>query len=103
MGTGFNPLERPFDWEHVTATAQIKTGAGMLHSVTINRGDPAAGRVITIYDGVGVTANIIAIIALDTALFVIPNTLVFDCGFLAGLYVAFDGAVTLADLTVSYK
>jgi hypothetical protein len=103
MGIGFNPLDRPFDWEHVIATGQVKTGPGMLHAITINRGDPAAGRVITIYDGVGVTANIIAIIALDTALFVIPQTLIYDCGFLAGLYVAFDGDVTLADLTVSYK
>jgi hypothetical protein len=99
----FTPIERPFDWSHVTATAQIKTGPGMLHTITINRGDPAGGRFITIYDGVGVTVNIIAIIALDTALFVIPTTLHFDCGFLAGLYVAFDGAVTLADLTISYK
>ena len=99
----FTPIERPFDWEHITATTQIKTGAGVLHTITINRGDPAAGRVITIYDGVGVTANIIAIIALDTALFVIPQTLTYNCGFLTGLYAAFDGAVTLADLTISYK
>ena len=99
----FSPIERPFDWEHVTATMQVKTGPGMLHTITINRGDPAAGRFITIYDGVGVTADIIAIIALDTALFVIPTTIHFDCGFLTGLYAAFDGAVTLADLTVSYK
>ena len=99
----FSPIERPFDWTHVTATAQVKTGPGMLHTITINRGDPAAGRVVTIYDGVGVTADIIAIITLDTALFVIPTTLHFDCGFLAGLYAAFDGAVTLADLTISYK
>ena len=103
MGIGFNPLDRPFDWYHVVATAQIKTGAGMLHTITINRGDPAGGRFITIYDGVGVTADIIAIIALDTALFVIPQTLTYNCGFLTGLYVAFDGAVTLADLTISYK
>jgi len=103
MGIGFNPLDRPFDWEHITATVQIKTGNGMLHSITINRGDPAAGRVLTVYDGVGVTTDIIAIVALDTAIYVIPQTLIYDCGFLEGLYVAFDGAVTLADLTISYK
>jgi hypothetical protein len=103
MGIGFNPIDRPFDWNHTVATGQIKSGPGMLHSITINRGDPADDRVITIYDGIGVTANIIAIIALDTDLFVIPQTLVYDCGFLTGLYAAFNGAVTLADLTISYK
>ena len=103
MGIGFNPTDRPFDWTHVVATAQVKSGHGMLHSITINRGDPAAGRVLTVYDGIGVTADIISIISLDTAVFVIPQTLIYDCGFLTGLYVAFDGAVTLADLTVSYK
>ena len=103
MGIGFNPIDRPFDWSHITATVQVKSGPGMLHSITINRGDPAGGRFLTVYDGVGVTANIIANIALDTAVFVIPQTLIYDCGFLAGLYVAFDGAVTLADLTISYK
>ena len=103
MGIGFNPIDRPFDWNHVTATTQVKSGPGMLHSITINRGDPAAARFITIYDGIGVTADIIANIVLDTAVFVIPQTLIYDCGFLTGLYVAFDGAVTLADLTVSYK
>ena len=99
----FSPIDRPFDWEHVTATMQVKSGPGMLHTITINRGDPAAATFITIYDGIGVTADIIANIILDTAVFVIPQTLLFDTGFLAGLYVAFSGAVTLADLTVSYK
>lgn len=98
----FSPIERPFDWKHLTATNQVKAGPGLLHTLTINRGDPAAGAVVTAYDGIGVTANIIAIIILDTAVFVIPTTLVFDVGFLTGLYLAFS-AVTLADITVSYK
>ena len=98
----FNPVERPFDWKHLTTTNQVKTGAGMLHSIVINRGDPAGGAIATVYDGVGVTADIIAIITLDNAVFVVPTTLIFDCGFLAGLYVTLS-AVTLADLTISYK
>jgi len=103
MGIGYNPTDRPFDWAHITATVQVKSGPGMLHSITINRGDPAVARFLTVYDGVGVTTDIIANIVLDTAVFVIPQTLIYDCGFLTGLYVAFDGAVTLADLTISYK
>ena len=99
---GFNPLERPFDWRHLTGTTQVASAPGMLHTITINRGDPAAGAIATVYDGIGVTANIIAIIILDTALYAVPTTLVYDCGYLVGLYVAFS-AVTLADITVSYK
>jgi len=102
MGTGFNPLERPFDWLHVTGTGQIKTGPGMLHTITINRPDSTAGAIITVYDGVGVTANIIAIITMDKAAYVIPSTLQYDAGFLAGLYIVFSHEVT-ADITVNYK
>lgn len=98
----YSPIDRPFDWKHLTATNQVKSGPGVLHTITVNRGDPAGGAIATIYDGIGVTANIIAIIILDTAVFVVPTTLTFDCGFLAGLYITFS-AVTLADITVSYK
>jgi hypothetical protein len=98
----FNPLERPFSWKHLTATNQVSSVPGMLHIITINRGDPAAASIATVYDGIGVTANIIAIIILDTALYVIPTTLTYDVGYLAGLYITFS-AVTLADITVSYK
>jgi hypothetical protein len=98
----FNPLERAFSWKHLTATNQVSSKSGMLHTITINRGDPAAASIATVYDGIGVTADIIAIIILDTALYTVPTTLVFDCGYLTGLYITFS-AVTLADITVSYK
>jgi len=99
----FSPIERPFDWKHLTATNQVKSGPGMLHTITLNRGDVTAGATVTVYDGVGVTANIIAIIVVDTALFVIPATLQFDTGFLTGLYIAFSAGITTGDITVSYK
>ena len=97
----FSVLERPFKWRHLTATAQVHSQQGVLHTVTINRPDPAAAGTVTLYDGIGVTAAIIAIIALDSALFVIPTTLVYDLAYGTGLYVAFSGA-TLGDITVSY-
>jgi len=74
----------------------------MLHTITINRPDTTASATVTVYDGIGVTANIISIITIDAALFVIPTTLVYDVGYLVGLYIAFSNAVT-ADITVSYK
>ncbi|MCJ7669576.1 MAG: hypothetical protein MUO61_03545 [Dehalococcoidia bacterium] len=99
---GFNPLERPFDYKHLTNTFQVASGPGMLHTITINRPDSTASAIITVYDGVGVTANIISIITMDKAVYVIPTTLVYDVGYLVGLYITFSNAVT-ADITVSYK
>lgn len=98
----FTPIERPFDWKHLTNTFQVASGPGMLHTITINRPDTTASAIVTVYDGVGVTANIISIITIDAALFVIPTTLVYDVGYLTGLYITFSNAVT-ADITVSYK
>jgi len=74
----------------------------MLHTITINRPDPLAASTVTVYDGIGVTANIIGIIVMDSAIFVVPTTLTYDCGYLTGLYLAFSAGVTLADITVSY-
>ena len=98
----FSPTERPFDWKHLAETSQVASAPGMLHTITINRPDTTANAIITVYDGIGVTANIIAIITVDKAVYVVPTTLVFDVGYLTGLYILFSHAVT-ADITVSYK
>ena len=98
----FDPLERPFDYKHLTDTFQVASTPGVLHSIVINRPDTTGGAIITVYDGIGVTVNIIAIITMDDAVFVVPTTLVYDVGYLIGLYVVFSHAVA-ADITVSYK
>ena len=98
----WEPIERPFDWQHLTGTTQVDSKPGVLHTITINHPDTTAGAIITVYDGIGVTADIIAIIAMDAALFVIPATLQYDIGYDAGLYIVFSHEVT-ADITVSYK
>ena len=99
----YNPTERPFDWKHLAATNQVSSAPGMLHTITINRADATANGVITVYDGIGITAAIISIIIMDRALFVIPTTLIYDVGYLTGLYIAFGAGLTTADITVSYK
>ena len=98
----FTPIERPFDWQHLTETTQVDSKPGILHTITINRPDTTDGAIITVYDGIGVTADIIAIITMDDALFVVPTTLQYDIGYEAGLYIVFSHEVT-ADITVSYK
>jgi len=97
----FTPIERPFKWKHITDTAQIVSAPGMLHTININRPDTTGGAIITVYDGIGVTADIIAIITMDKAVYVVPTTLRYDVGYLTGLYITFSHAVT-ADITVSY-
>ena len=100
-----NPiLDYGYKWKHLTATDQISVVEGILHSVTINRPDPAAGCTITLYDSAaGASADIIAILAMDSALFVVPQTLIFDAELEHGLYVAFSAGFTLGDITVSYR
>ena len=100
-----NPvLEFGYSWRHLTVTTQVSTAKGILHTVTINRPDALAGCTVTIYDSAaGATADILAIIAMDSALFVIPNTLMYDAKFENGLYVEFSAGVwATGDITVSY-
>ena len=100
-----NPiLDYGYKWKHLTATDQTSIVQGILHSVTINRPDPAGGCTITLYDSAaGATADIIAIIAMDSALFVVPVTLIYDTQLDHGLYVAFSAGFTLGDITISYR
>ena len=93
----------PYLWKHLAATDQTLTRRGTLHSVTINSPDPAAACTVTLYDSAaGVTADVIAIIAMDSALFVVPSTLIYDGVLENGLYVAFSAGFTLGDITLSY-
>jgi len=98
-------LDYPFLYAHLTESTQLTTAKGTLHTVTINRGDPHAGGIITVYDSNdGVDAdNILANIIMDTAVFIIPQTLAYDINYIYGLYFEFDAEFTTADITVSYR
>ena len=107
---GTDWLARPEDvpglHKHLAASFQIKTGAGVLHSVVINRPDDTATATVTLHDAAAVgdiaAGNIIAIITMDKAVFVIPQTLQYKIAFTEGLYVLFSHTVG-ADITVSYN
>ena len=98
-------LDYPFDYVHVTEDTQIATSNGTLHTITINRGDAEAGAIVTVYDSAdaGATGDVIAIIAMDTAVYVIPQTLTYDVKLVYGLYIDFFAGMTTGDLTVSYR
>lgn len=92
-----------FNWLHLTGSNQVSVRPGILHSVTINRPDPAAGCTVTLYDSAaGATADILAVIAMDSALFVIPSGLIYDAKLDNGLYVEFSAGFTIGDITVSF-
>lgn len=97
-----NPvLDFGYKHKHLTDTFLVKTSTGVLHTITINRPDTTASAIVTVYDGLDNTGTEIAIITMDTAVFVVPATLTYDVAFTTGLYLEFSHAVT-ADLTVSY-
>jgi hypothetical protein len=98
-------LDRPFDSKYLAATEQVTTARGTLHTVTINRGDPQAMANITLYDSAdGDDADhIVAVIIMDTSVFVVPVTLVYDVELENGLYVEFSAGFTVGNITVSYR
>lgn len=98
-----NPItEYGYRHKHLAASGLVHTGSGILHTLTVNRPDTTAGAIITLYDGLTDAGTVIAIIAMDAALFVIPATLTYDVKLTTGLYIKFSAAVT-ADITVSYN
>jgi len=101
-GTNWVAISIPGLHKHMAASGQVKAGAGVLHTVVINRPDTTGGAIITLFDSLTGTGTAIAIITMDSAVFVIPTTLVYDVAFTTGLYVLFSHEVT-ADITISYN
>jgi bifunctional ADP-heptose synthase (sugar kinase/adenylyltransferase) len=75
-------------------TTVVKTGAGILHSITVNTTTAFA---ITVYDNTSAAGTKIATIAASPA---IGSTFIYDVSFSTGLTIVTAGA---SDITVSYK
>ncbi len=75
-------------------TTVVKSGAGILHCITVNT--TAAG-AITVYDNTSAAGTKIATIAASP---VIGSTFHFDVSFVTGLTIVTAAA---SDITVSYK
>lgn len=78
------------------ATTVIRTGKGVLHSITINK-KGASANVCTVYDNTAGSGTKIA--TIDTT--VDYGTLLYDVQFDTGLAVVI-GTGTAADITVSW-
>lgn len=88
-------LQAPFTPLNITTatTTLVKTGAGILHTLTVNA--TAAG-TITIYDNTSAAGTKIATIKAS----VVEQTFTFDVAFATGLTIVTAGA---SDITVSFK
>jgi hypothetical protein len=89
-------------YTHITTdtTTTAKSGAGVLHSITINQ--PVASSVITIWDNTAASGTSIGIITLPSSLLSEgPMNAIFDVAFSTGLTI--QTATGASDLTVSWR
>jgi hypothetical protein len=78
------------------ATTVVKTGQGILHTITFN--NPTATAVVTVYDNTSGTGTAIATITVPAS--PQPVTLHYDAVFNTGLTVV--TATANSDITVTY-
>jgi hypothetical protein len=93
-----------FSYKNITlaapTTTLVKSGAGILHSVVINKA--VANSVITIYDGLTAAAGtLIGTVTLPATLLKSQDVLDYDVAFKVGLCIV--TATGASDLTISYK
>lgn len=89
-------MNNTFDYKNIATatTTVVKSGSGIVHSITINT--TAAG-AITVYDNTAGSGTKIATIAISP---VIGSTFIYDVSFKTGLTIVTAGA---SDITVSYR
>ncbi|MDE1941313.1 MAG: hypothetical protein KGI66_04295 [Patescibacteria group bacterium] len=77
-----------------TAGTQIRTGAGVLHTLTFNK--PVATAVVTLYDGTSTSGKVLGTITTPAS--PQPCTLTYDAYFDTGLFVVL--ATADEDITI---
>lgn len=89
-----------YNYNNITAAAPtatvVKTGAGVLHSITFNK--PLATAVVTIYDNTAASGTAIGTITIPAS--PQPVTLLYDVAFSTGLTI--NTATAACDITVSF-
>jgi hypothetical protein len=92
-------MQQSFQYQNITgdATTLVKSGAGTLHTITLN--NPTATETITIYDNTVGSGTKIATITVPAS--PQPVTLTYDVDFWTGLTIV--TAVATSDITVSFR
>ena len=91
-------IDNGFNYKNLSAngTTTIRTGAGILHAISINT-KGASANVCTVYDNTAASGTKIA--TIDTT--VTYGPLIYDANFLTGLTIVLATG-TAADITVSW-
>ena len=91
-------IGRGWQYKNITTTTTtlVKTGKGMLHSITFNK--PVATGTVELDDAITNTTPIIGTITVPAS--PMPVTLVYDIAFTNGLSIT--TAVAAQDITVAY-
>lgn len=92
----------PFKYQLVAADALVKTGTGVLHSLTFTCNDaaPTAGSII-VFDSITEASTQIFNHTFTTTPFM-PTTVLLDVAFTTGLYIGFTTTGDV-NVTVSYS
>lgn len=88
---------RFYNLPDTTNGISVKTGEGVLYSITFNK--PVATGVVTLYDGTSTGGAVIATITIPSS--PQPVTLIYDVFFATGLFVSV--ATAAQDLTITYR
>ena len=85
----------------LTGDTAVKSGAGVLHTVTMSSDAAATAGTVILYDNTAESGTAIATITFVAA-YLAPVTLIIDAAFATGLYA---GVTTTADvnITLTYK
>lgn len=89
-------------WQSTGGTNLVKSGAGIVHTITFSQNDsaPTAG-IITFYDNTAASGTIILNHTQTTTTFM-PVTITLDASFTNGLYVNFNTTQDV-NVTVTYR
>lgn len=85
-----------YNHQNANGTTVIKSGPGVLASVTINT-KGASSNTLTVYDNTAGSGTVIAVIDTTTALGTIPYDIIYNTGLTIVLATG-----TAADVTVAY-
>jgi hypothetical protein len=81
------------------ATTTLKSGTGILHTITVNTAAAGAAETVTIFDSLSGSGTKIGTITVPSS--AVPVTLTYDVQFATGLTIV--TATASGDLTVSFK
>lgn len=92
----------PYLLGRATADAQIKAGAGFIHTISIAglTATPTAG-LLTVYDSLTETGTVVY--AEWVFATVVGHTITLDIPVSTGIYVGFDGTLANVQATISYR